>query len=270
MGADDYDRIRRQVIQWVRPAGIHARSRQQTAVTSRKEDRTPVTDADFAVQAMLLDAIAEAFPDDAVIAEERLDRPGRHAPLASARRCWVIDPIDGTRNYAHGFPLFTVSVALIEAGVPVVGVVYEPSSDAMYSAGLGGGAWCGDRRLRVTDGPLEPDKFLALPSGREEPLPEAVHRWIDRMVCRATGSTALNLALVAAGAVDAAFSFRCSVWDLAGGALLVTEAGGQVVSPAGRPWFPMDLSTQAGQRTPFFAAGPATLAELLTEFNGSP
>ncbi len=268
MDADQYDQIRRQVIQWVRPAGIHARMRQFTAVASRKEDRTPVTDADYAVQAMLLDAIAEAFPADAVIAEERLERAERHAPLESAARCWVIDPIDGTRNYAHGFPLFTVSVALIEAGEPVVGVVYEPATDAMYSASLGGGAWCGDRRLRVTDGPLEPDRFLALPSGREEPLPATVHGWIDRMVCRATGSTALNLALVASGAVDAAFSFKCRLWDMAGGAVLVREAGGEMVSPGGRPWFPLDLARRAGDQTPFFAAGPTMLGQLLAEFNG--
>ena len=107
----EYEEMGREAMAWVRAAGVIARDRFGKATVSHKADHSPVTDADHAVQAALQEAIARACPDDAVITEETQVDPERHASVKTARRCWVIDPIDGTRNYARSFPIFTLSVA---------------------------------------------------------------------------------------------------------------------------------------------------------------
>jgi myo-inositol-1(or 4)-monophosphatase len=254
---------------WIRRAGVLARERMYTAVPSRKADRSLVTDADQAVQDFLMDAIARRFPGDAVISEETQSDPQRHASVASAARCWIIDPIDGTRNYVRRVPTFAVSVGLMVDGSPVAGWVYNPMTGYMYSASLGVGAWLNDDRIHVAEKPPAGDLFIGLPSGREEPLPRVVHDWIDRMVQRATGSTALNLALLASGCFDAVFANKCKLWDLAAGAIIVEEAGGRVTDHQGKPHFPADLASYRGTPTPFIAANPKLLSELLSELRHS-
>ncbi len=242
-----------------------ARERMSSAVATRKADRSWVTDADQAVQDFLMAHIAREFPDDAVISEETQSDPQRHAALTRARRCWVIDPIDGTRNYVRRVPMFTVSVGLLLDGAPVVGFIYNPMTDQMYSAGKGAGAWLNDAPIQAAEPAPGAELFVAVPSGREEPLPPVVHGWIDRMVQRATGSTALNLALVASGAVDAAFGSRCRLWDIAAGAIIVEESGALVTDHQAASYFPMDLAARQAEPTPFLAARPELLHALLDE-----
>lgn len=253
---------------WIHEAGAIALERFGHASATRKADRSIVTDVDHAVQAHLLGRIASAYPDHGVISEETQRAPGRHAPLDQARRVWVVDPIDGTRSYARSFPGFCISVGLLEDGVPVVGVIHSPLTHQTYWAVTGGGAWLGERRLQVCDPGLTGDTLLAIPSSRRGgPMPSAVHGWLDRMVVRNLGSTALHLALLAAGSLDAVFADECRLWDITAGELILREAGGQLVSLTGRPYFPMQPSAYAGQETPFMAAGPQTLAALLREFH---
>jgi myo-inositol-1(or 4)-monophosphatase len=262
----EYAELRRQASGWIVAAGEIALDRFGKAVAQRKADRSLVTDADHAVQQFLLDAIARCCPDDCVITEETQAAPERHAEVGAAHRCWVIDPIDGTRSYARSFPGFCVSMALMEGGRPVVGLVYNPLTRQLYHAIVGGGAWLDERRLGVTDEPLGCDTLLAIPSSRRGPMPRPVHDWIDRFVVRNLGSTALHLALLAAGAVDAVFADECRLWDIAAGELLVREAGGQLISFSGQPYFPMDLALYGREETPFMAAGPSMLPALFDEF----
>ncbi len=256
-----------QVIDWTRAAGVIARERLGKALVERKSDNSPVTDADHAVQASLLHAIAECCPGDAVITEETQAAPDRHALVVSARRVWIIDPIDGTRNFARGVPLFCVVVALMEHGSPVLGVIHEPMTGRVYSAVAGGGALLDGVPMRMEDRPNSPDRLIATGSGRDENLPPVVHRWLDRMVVRGIGSTAMHLALLASGGLDAVFARKCRLWDVAAGMLLVQEAGGRAVSLDGRPYFPMDLSGYRDGKMPFLAAPPRLLDELLAEFH---
>jgi myo-inositol-1(or 4)-monophosphatase len=267
--SDEFGRMRLRAIEWARTAGGLARERLGRAVASRKADETVVTDADHAVQAMLLEYIGREFPGDAVIAEETQPLPQRHAPVASARRCWVIDPIDGTRNYARAFPLFSVVIALMEAGSPVVGVIHNPMTGEMYSASIGGGAWWDDRRLQVRDEPMSGGSLIAVPSARRGPLAGFVHRWVDRMVLRNVGSTALHLALVGSGAIDAAFVDDCRLWDVAAGALIAAEAGAVVVRPDGGRPFPLDLANYREQDVPMLAAGPKLAEQLLADISAA-
>lgn len=254
------------MIRWVREAGAIARERFGSAVVSRKADRSPVTDADHAVQEALLTAIGRAYPADATITEETQADPGRHAPAATASRCWVIDPIDGTRNYARGFPVFTISVALLEAGSPVVGVVYEPLSDRVYSATRGGGAFSGEQRLGAAGPTSGRGLFMGIPTSRDEKLPPVVHGWIDRMTVRNLGSTALHLVLLASGGLDAVYCKRCRLWDIAAGALLVTETAQKLVPLRDTAYFPLDPATYHNEMMPFIAGRPDLVDQLVDEY----
>lgn len=265
----EYEQIRARVIEWTREVGVLARERQAGAIASRKADHSLVTDVDHAVQDILLERIGRDFPADAVITEERQKAPERHASVRSASRCWVIDPIDGTRNYARGFPLFTISVGLTEAGRPVLGVIHNPMTGNMYSASRGAGAWLDGGRIAAVDCPLSSGTLIGVPSASRTALPEIVHRWIDRMVLRNTGSTALHLALVASGAMDAAYSDDCRLWDVAAGAIIAAEAGAVFVTPTGGAHFPMDLESYTDQDVPFIVAGPKLAAVLVGEYTSA-
>lgn len=266
MANQEYEEIRSRIIEWVCEVGVLARQRQGRAIASRKADRSLVTDVDHAVQDILLERIGREFPSDAVITEETQKHPERHAAVGAAARCWVIDPIDGTRNYARGFPLFSVSVALMEAGRPVLGVIHNPMTGNMYSASAGGGAWLDGAPMKTVDQPQSSGTLIGVPSARRAALPEIIHRWIDRMVLRNTGSTALHLALVASGAMDAAYSDDCRLWDVAAGAVIADEAGALFIRPTGEPHFPMDLASYTSQDVPFIVAGPNLAAVLVEEY----
>lgn len=251
-----------------RRAGRLALERMDSARASRKADATIVTDADLAAQHLIIEGLARRFPDHAVLGEEdRADSFTLPAPDA-ADYCWVIDPIDGTRNFARGFPCFSVSLALLFGGTPVVGVVYDPLLDRSYRATADGEASWGNRALRVATDPPRSDLLVGVPSGHKRPMPEPVRRWLERMNLRNVGSTALHLAYVAAGWLDAAWCQQCYVWDIAAGWLLVRQAGGIITHSSGEQLFPLDLAEAARRKTPFLAAEPKLHGELLAELRG--
>jgi len=258
----DYEGLRRQVSDWVRRAGDIARDYFGRVAVESKADASPVTEADRAVQEALQEAVARAYPADAVVTEEIQRHPERHGRPASARRCWVIDPIDGTRNYARAIPVFSISVALLVEGRPVVGVVADPFADQVYSAVAGGG-------LRLNDAPVvaRPAEhvtglLVGSPTGQKKKLPTAVHRWIDRYNIRNLGSTALHLAYLAAGGLDAVLVTECHAWDIAGAWTMLEEAGILVRPLDGALPFPMDVAAGAGREISFFAAWPAVMEQL--------
>lgn len=193
-----------------------------------------VTEADVAVEKMFRALIAERFPSHAVVAEE-MGQGG----AAGATHEWVFDPIDGTTNFAHGIPFFCASLALEVDGVAEVAAIYEPSRRELYTAERGVGAWLNGEPLKVsataemidavvcTGFPYtileDPSAPVAL-FGRFLGVSRAVRRF---------GSAALDLAYVAAGRLDGFYETSLNRWDIAAGALLVQEAGGQVSSYAG-------------------------------------
>jgi myo-inositol-1(or 4)-monophosphatase len=246
-----------------RQGGRLARGRLGQAVVSRKADRSLVTDVDCQVQQLIVSQLSERFPDHAMLAEEADQTLASRPDPADAEFCWVIDPLDGTRNYARGLPIFTTSIALLQAGSPIVGVTYDPMLDQLYSAMAGGGAWLGSNRLQVADRPAHRDSLITVPSGRNRPLPAGVERWTKIMTIRSLGSTALHMALIAAGLMDAELEVDSKLWDVAAGALLVSEAGGCVTGLKGEPLFPYPLAGYRGQDIAYLAAGPRLHAELL-------
>lgn len=196
-----------------------------------------VTETDVAAEAMICASLVEDTPGIAIMTEERVA-----SHRVAADRFWVVDPLDGTTNFAHGFPFFAVSIGLLDRGRPEVGVVYAPVSDELFYAARGCGAWLNDRPIGVTG----TDRLIAsligtgFPYAIEERLPQ-VMRHLERLLpqvrdVRRAGAAALDLAYVACGRLDGFYEIDLKPWDTAAGWLLVEEAGGQVTTLSGQPY----------------------------------
>lgn len=198
-----------------------------------------VTEVDLEVETMCRELIAERFPDHDILAEE-FGAPD--TGQSSSRYCWVLDPIDGTTNYAHGLPIFCASLALEIDGRAEVAAVYDPSRRELFTAERGEGAFLNGGPLAVSDAATLVDALLV--TG----FPYNVHQTVDEVVglfgafigraraVRRLGSAALDLCYVAAGRMDGFWEQRLKPWDLAAGVLIVEEAGGRVTGMDGAPF----------------------------------
>ena len=221
-------------------AGVLARWREKFKV--REKGRADlVTDADVESQQTIRDYLLGRFPGHAFLGEEgegSRARPGPGHPPT-----WIVDPLDGTTNYVHDIPLYAVSIGLQIAGELVVGVVYEPTRDEMFHAAKGQGAFLNWRRLRTTPTDTLDQAILATGfppdiTGQDRSL--AWWRWFAPRTqsLRRTGSTAINLAYLAVGRFDGFYAFDNNVWDVAGGVVIVREAGGHLTAPDGSAYDP--------------------------------
>ncbi len=195
-----------------------------------------VTDADLASERLIAGRLAEAFPDDQLLAEEGTVA-GR---AATGQRRWVVDPLDGTTNYAHGYPLYAVSIALEVAGAVQVGVVYVPVLDEMFAAQRGGGATLNGVPARVSKNDELIDSMVATgfaydPLSRSDNLAAWARFLAEAQAVRRDGAAALDLAYVACGRYDGYWERELYPWDVAAGSLIVTEAGGTVTNYKGGP-----------------------------------
>ena len=237
------------------------------ATVERKLDDSPVTEADHRIQRYIIDAVAENYPDHACVGEEDTEHSRSLPPPGRADYSWVVDPLDGTRNFARTFPVFATSIALMHGNEPLVAVIHEHCSGWTCSAVAGEGAICNGGPARVADKPVGRDTFIAIPSGRRHPIRPIIEAWTDRHVLRNVGSTALHLAYVAAGAVDAAVCYECKLWDVAAGLLLITEAGGRVTDLSGSE-IKLPHPAEHGERDlPLFAASEVTFDRLFAEMS---
>ncbi|HUU85459.1 MAG TPA: inositol monophosphatase [Phycisphaerae bacterium] len=241
-------------------AGRIILERWDTATTQRKADGSEVTDADWAAEEHIRDALNRAYPDHDVLAEEA---GLGSAPAHGGRFCWAVDPLDGTQSYTRRFPCFATSIALLDSGTPVVGVVREHVSGRTYTAAAGHGAHMDGAPIRVAQNPLNYDFFVGISSSKHPDSRAALQRVLQRASLRSLGSTAVHLALVATGAMDAALSHRCYTWDIAAGYVIIREAGGVCTDLHGRDLLPLPPQPDPTAKTPFLAAGPHVHAELL-------
>ncbi len=204
--------------------------------------RDIVTDADFAAQKAVLDILTTRFPRHLILSEE-----GQHnLDLSAPQPTWVIDPLDGTTNYARQFPAFCVSIALIHKGVLRVGVIHEPLRRETFYAEKGRGAFLkigrdAPRRLHVSALTDFGNALIGVDWPRDPVLRQQAVEASGRVVAqcrtvRALGSAALGLAYTAAGWLDGYYHLSLQPWDMAAGALLVLEAGGTVTRPDGGAW----------------------------------
>jgi myo-inositol-1(or 4)-monophosphatase len=233
-------------------AGLHEA---RTAIDHKSSVTDMVTEMDRAAEAFVVSTVRAARPDDGLLGEEGADRAG-----TSGVR-WIIDPLDGTTNYAHGYPFFCCSVALTLDGAPVAGAVYDCIKEELFTAERGGGAHLNGRRLQVSDRRdlLRSLLTTGFPYDMRLDLTAALRLFNKFMgvarAIRRDGAAALDLSYVAAGRADGFWEERLHPWDVMAGALLITEAGGVISRFDGSP-----LSLKADQ---VVAANPALHALML-------
>jgi len=208
-----------------------------------------VTEVDRAAEAMITDILLAAEPDARMLGEEL------SPAVITDGLTWIVDPLDGTTNFLHGFPSYAVSIAAGLDGVIEAGVVLQVPRNETYSASRGGGSWLGDRRLTVST--IEEPEFALIGTGfpfRDVSRLEEYQRQFGR-VARATSgirrpwAAALDLADVAAGRFDGFWEQQLSAWDIAAGTLLIREAGGVVTDLSGRDIGIEHTSVVAGNPT---------------------
>jgi myo-inositol-1(or 4)-monophosphatase len=191
---------------------------------------------DLYAEQLIVGSLRRHFPEHAFLTEER------EYVQTSAEYRWHIDPLDGTKNYAHGYPLFAVSLALERVGELLLAVVYNPVTDELFTAQQNGGAYLNGQRISVSRTALLRDSLLATNFHNEDPADPDSNIWHwARLTCtaqglRADGSAALDLCHVASGRLDGFWSLKVKPWDLAAGVLMVREAGGVTTDRCGGPF----------------------------------
>ena len=193
-----------------------------------KGDVDLVTETDKRSEAAIVARIRKAFPDHAIVAEE-----GSEGAPRGAKYCWYIDPLDGTTNFAHGYPCFASSIALHEDGVPLVGVVVNPIAREMFSAVRGQGAHLNGKPIHVSPTAKLASSLVAtgFPTHLREDSANIQYYWgftLNSHGVRRDGSAALDLCTVACGRFEGFWEFGLKSWDVAAGMLIITEAGGKV------------------------------------------
>ncbi|MDZ7332819.1 MAG: inositol monophosphatase [candidate division KSB1 bacterium] len=214
-----------------RQAGAILRDNLGQYGTYHAENKSPfdyVTEVDRTCEQFIINSITEHFPDHEILSEES----GRNKN--DNEFCWIVDPLDGTTNFIHGNPHIAVSIALQHAGKIILGVVYDPFRDEMYSAERGKGAYCNNKPIHVSH--LNQINRCLIATGfpfRCKELLDEYWKVLSAIFMavsgiRRTGSAALDLAYVACGRFDGFWELRLSPWDIAAGSLLIEEAGGKI------------------------------------------
>ncbi len=247
-----------------RLAGQRAMEEMRYLKVKVKSEDQLVTQADTICQKIIIDRIKETYPDHGFIAEE-----GEHAkmfkqpPRGTEKIWWVIDPIDGTNNYAKGMLLFTVHVAAMHEGKPVVGVIFDPATESMYSAVTGGEAQLNGRRIRAGDDDIGEFSSVGMVNHFDGGVPGWVTELMRRMRFRNLGSTSLELAYLAKGGLIADIFVNPKLWDVAAGTLIAENAGAIVGDWQGNKIFPIDLDAYEGTPIRTMAANKKVYQQIL-------
>ncbi len=231
MGILSLEKEKERAIAAALEAGAIIRSIYNTtyAVDYKGKDN-PVTRADHEANLKIHEILQGAFPEDGWLSEETVDSPAR----LSRQRVWVVDPMDGTKEFIQKIPEFAVSIALVEDGTPVLGVTYNPPTDQLYWAVRGHGSWRQAQRLHVS--PLARLAEATILSSRSETKRGEWDAFKNAFQTRPTGSIAYKLSVIASGEADASFTLvPKNEWDICAGLLILEEAGGKVTNLDGSP-----------------------------------
>jgi myo-inositol-1(or 4)-monophosphatase len=199
-----------------------------------KGEHDLVTEADRASEQLVIERLSAHFPSHSIVAEEG----GGHT--GSSEYCWYVDPLDGTTNFAHGFPMYNITMALEQSGELIAGVIFDPEHNEMFTAERGSGAYLNNRRIRVSKVNRLENTLVAtgFPSKKRHENVN-IHFYYQLAMLthgvRRAGSAALDLAYVASGRLDGFWEFGLNSWDMAAGILLIAEAGGKCSDMKGGP-----------------------------------
>jgi myo-inositol-1(or 4)-monophosphatase len=224
-----------------------------------KSDGTRVTAVDIAISENIFRALAGRFPEDQMFSEEL---PDGGKPIAvTSRFGWVMDPIDGTNNFALGIPYCAISLALIEKGEPIYGVIYDLGRGVLMHGGPGFGMHDGDRQKCVSVSEPSPESLIGFHSPSDKKMVPAADAVIMHFKIRGLGSATLHLAYVAAGLFGGAVDFNVKIWDLAAAIPLLRAAGGQIIFMNGEQ-LPMRQFDLKMSRIMYVAGSPAMALRL--------
>lgn len=231
------------------------------AQSTWKYDGSRVTAADIAISEGIFKELAAQFPQDHFFSEE-LAETDEPTPLTQ-RFAWVLDPIDGTNNYATGIPYCAISLALLENGTPVYGVVYDMARRVLMHGGPGFGLWDGERAAQVKDSPPNAQSMLGFHSPYDKAFSHHASALVENFKLRGLGSSTLHVAYVAVGLLDATVDHNVRIWDIAAAVPLVWAGGGEVRFLNGEQ-FPMRVFNLKMGRIQFIA-GNRSACERLRE-----
>jgi myo-inositol-1(or 4)-monophosphatase len=249
LGQSDLSDMLETAIVAARLAGRRAMEEIDYVKVSVKNGAELVTQADAHCQKIIIDRIKESHPDHGFIAEEGDDgKMFKQPPRGRERLWWVIDPIDGTNNFAHGMLFFAVSIGVVYEGEPVVGVIFEPATESMFTAVKGGEAQLNGRRINASEETIDRFASVGLESHFDDGVPGWACELMQRTRFRNLGSTALQLAYVAKGGMIATIAGTPKLWDIAAGAVIAEAAGAVITDWQGGRVFPVDLDRYDGRR----------------------
>ncbi len=236
------------------------------AASQWKNDGTRVTAVDIAISENIFRALAGSFPEDQFFSEELTDA-GAPLPVTS-RFSWVLDPIDGTNNYAMGIPHCAIALALLEHGQPVYGAVYDLAGRQLIHGGPGQGVFCGERPAVLRSQSLAAQSMIGFHSPHDKRYAPHAALLASHFKLRGLGSSTLHLAYVAAGLIDAVVDHNVKVWDIAAAVPLVIAAGGELhyFTPAPFPLREFDLKMDRI----FYVAGAAASCTRLRALLSAP
>jgi len=260
----DLSRLLETAIVAARAGGQHALEKIDYAKSAVKNGNELVTDADTQCQRIIIEGIKESYSDHGFLAEEGTGGGiFKQSPRGSDELWWVIDPIDGTNNFAKRIPLFATSIAVMHKGEPVVGVIFLPATDSMFTAVKAQEAQLNGRRITVSAEKLTDFSCVGLYSHFKKPTPDWACRLLQRTKARNLGTTAVQLSYVANGSLVGTIAGSQKLWDIAAGALIVESAGGIVSDWNGEKVFPVDLDAYEGGQLAVLAANKKAQPELL-------
>jgi myo-inositol-1(or 4)-monophosphatase len=235
--------------------------------TSIKNGNEIVTQADTICQQVIMDRIKENYPDHGFIAEEGTDGGMlRWEPRGAEKIWWVIDPIDGSNNFSHRLLCFCVSIAVFHENQPIVGVIFDPATESMYTAVQGMEAQLNSSRIRASDEDISEFVSIGIDSHYTADMEKGIGDIAKQTRFRNLGTTALHMAYVASGAMVGMVSTVTKIWDIAAGAVIVESAGGMLTDIGGAKLFPIDLAKYGGEEYRILAANKKTHEKIAKMF----
>jgi myo-inositol-1(or 4)-monophosphatase len=264
----DLSRMLETAIVSARLAGQRAMEEINFIKASIKNSTELVTEADARCQQIIIDRIKENYPDHGFIAEEgKQDKIFKQFPRGDQQFWWAIDPIDGTNNFARHILLFTTSIAVLYEGEPIVGVIFEPATDSMYTAVKGGEAQLNNRRITAGVAAMDTFSSVGLDSHFDDGVPSWTCEIMKRTRFRNLGTTALQLAYVANGGLIATIASDPKLWDIAAGTLIAESAGAVITDWRGDKIYPVDLENYENHHFPLIVANKKVHPEILELLN---
>ena len=264
MNQDILDKMLNVAVDGARLAGQEALSKVGSAKATIKNGSELVTETDRYCQEIIIDRILSAFPEHGFIAEEGDEgQLFKQAPADPEGIWWVIDPIDGTNNFAHGMPQFSVSIGAMQHGHPLVGVIFHPATNTFYTARKNGQSQENEQPIQAHNQPLTEYANIGLDSHFGDTVPDWICHIMTQFRYRNLGTTALHLSYVAKGGYAAMIACMPKLWDIAAGALIAQNAGALVTDWQGNPVWPQDLAAYQGQALPVVVGAPQAHREII-------